>query len=596
MSDTPGPDVSGDDGGAAGSGDGDGEATVVGRTPPPAPRSPASLARWHLTPADLGQAGTLGELAMLAIEREFGGQGQRYDVGELAAVIGADPASLLLLWRSLGFTEPRPGEQVLSDTDLRMLGGIIPFISEEAFSEELTLQMTRVIGSAMERIATAQVDSILAQFDAAEATAGEGALSPADRPLEVAVTDQALAADTARVLNAMPDVLEFVWRRHLVNAARRRLLRRVTGESDMCVGFADLVGFTAQAQQLSERELAAVVERFEKLAYDVVTAQGGRVVKMIGDEVLFVADDIAVGARIALSLSEAYREDAALSDVRVGLAAGAVLEREGDVYGPVVNLASRIVTVAFPGSVVVSAEVASALADDGGLAIRSIRSQPIKDIGKVPLWTLRPADTPRQPSRTRTARHHLRDRQATVAQRRAERQVAALERAGQLAAEAGAQEVVDLIEVLVTGEQPEDHTGQVEAITDAVLAADIDPELQVGLLADIDAVRRLGQLEDRAAERAEEADVETHGRILAIEAEARHRVEEIEAEARRRVEVVLAEAERRVSRVSAEADRHERRLAEEVSREVERAEREALRRARRRTIASLLRRRRRPGD
>ncbi len=562
----------------------------------PAPRSAESLARWHLTPDDLGQAGTLGELAMLSLDREFGGRGRRYDLEELGAAIGADPASLRLLWRSLGFTEPRPGEQLLSDTDLQMLAGIIPFLSDEAFSEDLALQMTRVIGSAMERVATAQVDTILAQFDAAEAASGEVSLPVAERPVEVATGDQALAADTAKVLGAMPDVLEFVWRRHLVNAARRRLLRRVAGDTAMCVGFADLVGFTAQAQQLSERELAAVVERFEKLAYDVVTAHGGRVVKMIGDEVLFVADDVATGARIALSLSEAYREDASLSDVRVGLAAGEVLEREGDVYGPVVNLASRIVTVAFPGSVVVSAEVASELAEDSTLAIRSIRSQPIKDIGRVPLWTLRPVDAPRQPARTRTARHHLRDRQAIVGERRVERQVAALEGAAQLASEAGAQDVADLIGQLMSGEEAEDHTGQVEAITDAVLAADIDPELQVGLLADIDAVRRLGQLEDRAAERADEADVETQGRILAIEADARNRVEQIEADARRQVEAVLAEAERRVSRVSADADRQERRLADEMSRDAARAEREALRRARRRTIASMLRRRRRPPD
>lgn len=560
----------------------------------PAPRSRESLARWHLTPDDVGQAGTLGELALLSLDREFGGRGKRYDLDELAAAIGADPDSLRLLWRSLGFTEPRPGEQLLSDTDLRMLAGIIPFLSEDAFSADLALQIARVIGSAMERVATAQVDSILAQFDAAEAATAAEALPPAERPPEAAAADQALAAETAGVLGAMPDVLEFVWRRHLVNAARRRLLRRVTGDTDMCVGFADLVGFTAQAQQLSERELAAVVERFEQLAYDVVTALGGRVVKMIGDEVLFVADDVPTGARIAVAMSEAYREDPALSDVRVGLAAGQVLEREGDVYGPVVNLASRIVAVAFPGSVVVSAEVASVLAEDPTLAIRSIRSQPIKDIGRVPLWTLRPADAPRQPSRTRSARHHLRDRQALVAERRAERQVAALERAAQLAAEAGADDVAELIGRLVSGEEPEEHTGEVEAITDAVLAADIDPELQVGLLADIDAVRRLGQLEDRAAERADEADVEAQGRILAIEADARHQVERIEADARRQVDAVLAEAERRVTRVSADAARQERRLAEEVTREAERAEREALRRARRRTIASMLRRRRRP--
>jgi hypothetical protein len=253
----------------------------------------------------------------------------------------------------------------------------------------------------------------------------------------------------------------------------------------------------------------------------------------------------------------------------------------------VVNLANRIVVVAFPGSVVVSAEVAKALAEEPTMTLRSIRSQPIKDIGMVPLWTLRPSAAPDQPARTRRARHHLRDRQELLATRRTERQQRAVARSRELVEDPGA----DLMAGMVGDEFVDDPTGQIEAITDAVLAADIDHELQVGLLADIDAARRLHQLEDEAAGKAAEVDAEVEARIVEVEAEARQKVEAIEAESRRRVASALAEAERKMQRLGVEADRKVRKMADEVERQAERAEREAERRARRRTIRGGLRRR-----
>jgi hypothetical protein len=92
-----------------------------------------------------------------------------------------------------------------------------------------------------------------------------------------------------------------------------------------------------------------------------------------------------------------------------------------------VNLANRIVTVAFPGSVVVSHEVAEALGDESTMVLRSIRSQPLKDIGTVPLWTLRSAAGPGQPVRTRGARRHLRERERELDDRRQARERASAE-------------------------------------------------------------------------------------------------------------------------------------------------------------------------
>ena len=131
--------------------------------------------------------------------------------------------------------------------------------------------------------------------------------------------------------------MDYVWRRHLQAAARRSSARE--GQDDRhpnhkAVGFADLVGFTALSQQVDEHVLAAVVDRFESIAYDTVVKLGGRVVKMIGDEVMFVVEEVRPAVEIALTLAEAYSRDEELSEVRVGLACGPTLEREADYYGP----------------------------------------------------------------------------------------------------------------------------------------------------------------------------------------------------------------------------------------------------------------------
>ncbi len=158
----------------------------------------------------------------------------------------------------------------------------------------------------------------------------------------------------------------------------------------MAVGFADMVGFTVLSQHLGDAELAAIVARFEELAHDTVVALGGRVVKMIGDEVMFVVESPVNAARIGLSLAEAYAGDELLSDVRVALAVGPTLVQEGDLYGPVVNLASRLVAVAHPGTVLVSDELRTALVEDGGgeFETHPLRPRTLKDIGRVQAWKL----------------------------------------------------------------------------------------------------------------------------------------------------------------------------------------------------------------
>jgi adenylate cyclase len=324
-----------------------------------------------------------GSFVLLAIEQMALGQELEFDLAEACARAGLPEEELRHIWRSLGFPDPPPGERLFTQVDVANLTSVAELLHSGVIDPEVAYGMTRVIGSSMARVASALVDAVSAR---AEKALREGG------PLDSSLLEP-LAEEGDAFLESFPAILDQVWRRHLQAAVRRRLLRTESDESNgVVVGFADLVGFTALAQQVSDEELAEVVDQFERLAYDVVVAGGGRVLKMIGDEVMFLVEDPVAAAEIALGLSDASRDAAELSDVRVGLALGPVLEREGDAYGPTVNLASRITSIAYPGAVVVSPELRNALEEAGGYSFRHMRPRYLKHIGRVSLAALRRED------------------------------------------------------------------------------------------------------------------------------------------------------------------------------------------------------------
>jgi adenylate cyclase len=129
----------------------------------------------------------------------------------------------------------------------------------------------------------------------------------------------------------------------------------------IAVGFADLTGSTALAARVDFTDLAAALEAFEQLATDVVHRYGGRVVKLIGDEVMFSAGDANAACAIANDLVDEASTRPELPPLRVGIAVGDVLNRAGDCFGPVVNLAARLVDRAEPDTVLLPAAAAAEL-------------------------------------------------------------------------------------------------------------------------------------------------------------------------------------------------------------------------------------------
>jgi adenylate cyclase len=335
------------------------------------------------TDQELDAAEREGTLPLLAVEKLMVPEVAEYDLAGVAARSGLDVDTVRDLWRTLGYPVPRDDEVAFTAADAEILTEVGRLMAGDVASADLVLQMSRVIGSSMARIASAQVDVISARVAGAPRA---GALADAE------LTDEQIVVSASALLPIVPSVLNATWRRHLQAAIRRRLSIAETGQGQLgVVGFADLVGFTALSQQVGDDELAAIVDEFEQLAFDVVTAHGGRVVKMIGDEVMFTVDDPLAAAEIGLALAEGTRGADELSDVRVGMAYGPLLEREGDLYGPVVNLASRITSVAFPGSIVIGPSLRDELVDRNEYRLRSMRPRSLKDIGRVPLSVLRRA-------------------------------------------------------------------------------------------------------------------------------------------------------------------------------------------------------------
>ncbi len=351
---------------------------------------------------EIARARDEGPLELVALERYILTDTPVHDIAAASELSGVPPEKLRAFWRALGFPDPEPGEPTFGATDLSVLRTVVESIGSGVLDERIALQMARVIGSSLARIATAQVE---AATEIREAHLGKDVadLEPASEAREI--------ERTVGMLPMLSELMEAVWRRHIAVAARRRLMHEDDGhEREVTVGFADLEGFTSLSQQLPEDELAAVVNSFEHIAYDVVATHGGRVVKMIGDEVMFVADDTRTGAELALALADAYAAEQVLGDVRVGLATGPALKLEGDLYGPAVNLASRIVSIAYPGTVVVPREVKDHLEEgegEGEFTFNQLRPHYLRHIGRVRLWVMRRAGDAEEPGSTlRRAREH----------------------------------------------------------------------------------------------------------------------------------------------------------------------------------------------
>jgi adenylate cyclase len=292
-------------------------------------------------------------LHTLAGERAVLGATKRATLNELAANAGTDPEFSVHLWRALGFADPGLEPFVCSEADEGVLSlfGVLA----EVFDRDTALQIARTAGASLARMADAAIGAVRARVEAPIRVRGGD-------DIDVARAFVALATDLVPRLYPM---IEAVHRRHLAQAGRRFTLWEYaateTSTAFAIVGFADIVGFTARTQALSPGALDELVRSFEDIVLNALSIPDGRLVKLIGDEAMFVVGSAEDASRIAQTITRAMEESPDLPQVRIGLAAGELLVREGDVFGPTVNRAARLVTLAEPGRTLMDSEVASRL-------------------------------------------------------------------------------------------------------------------------------------------------------------------------------------------------------------------------------------------
>jgi adenylate cyclase len=328
---------------------------------------------------------TEGLLSEQALEEVLLGGAPEYTQAEIAEKAGLPTELALRIWQALGFPTPPEDATAFTRQDMEALGDIRGLLDNELVDEALVLHLSRAVGQTMGRLASWLGDVWVKRV-------AETLFQPG-QPLS--------NEDVARTVTSAQELLPTFerlmlqgWRRQLAASGLRTLALTAAsaadpalGTANLAVGFADVVSFTRLSRQMDGDTLAEFVERFEEAASETCADLGGRIVKTLGDEVLFSADDPAAAAEIALRLAERVDHDEGFPRLRVGVAYGEVIQRLGDVFGTPVNLAARLTSVAYPGTVLVDQQLAAEVGAD--YEVVGLRPRSLQGLGRVRPCNLR---------------------------------------------------------------------------------------------------------------------------------------------------------------------------------------------------------------
>lgn len=275
-----------------------------------------------------------------------------HTMASAAEQLGLSPDEVAQAWGLLGLTVAGPDVPTLSQADVDALATWVAL--KTVVGEDGAFGLLRVLGAAMARLAEAESTAIRAGTPDIQMTYTNDELATAQ-------AYRAVAEFVPRI-SALIDVVH----RHHLTGARTHFegVLRDTSASVVCgIGFADLSGFTVLTRALTPAQLSALLNEFAGTVADVVHRDGGRVVKFIGDEVMWVSASPEHLATAAADLVDHPRAREEGLQVRAGLAFGTVLAINGDYFGSPVNLAARLVGAAAPGQILADAALHEQLPD-----------------------------------------------------------------------------------------------------------------------------------------------------------------------------------------------------------------------------------------
>ncbi|MEX1178176.1 MAG: adenylate/guanylate cyclase domain-containing protein [Nitriliruptor sp.] len=319
-----------------------------------------------------------GRVALVLAQRVIGGAGQ-YSIEEVSERSGV-PVELL---RRIRVATGLPVPERLGHADLqwaRLLARLLEVLPPEAVASS-----ARARGTALSMVARSDLGIVRDELLLPMRRAGADDLT-------VAVT----LADTAKELDGIArEILQITYGLHLEHQLSSELSATLTRsevpEIDLAVGFVDVVGWTSLSSRIDPQGLDEVLDAFEERIIEVTAPRTEvSVVKFLGDAAMLVAADALSLAEVMLELTTAVP---ALEDVplRGGLAGGPTLIREGDMFGPPVNLAARLTDLARPWRLLADEQLSDQL-EAGGYLTRRLRPVRIRGVG-----TRRPVGVSRAP-------------------------------------------------------------------------------------------------------------------------------------------------------------------------------------------------------
>jgi adenylate cyclase len=278
-------------------------------------------------------------------------------LGEVADRVGLDEETLRRLRRACGLPDPG-AERACPAVEVELwqaAAGAIALVGDETLSGFLWS-----LGAA----ASASAEATLALARAANPLSWES---------EVAYAEWALLG--ARLVEQIPRALDLLFRLHVPLAGDRILRYAEAPEefTDFTVGFVDLVDSTSVVERLGPQEVVYAMADFARLASTSAVSSGARLVKLIGDEAMFVHRDPVCVARAVGDLVTGVEEHSLLRGARAGMATGAVVPAQGDYFGPAVNLAARITREGGFGEVLSDTATAAAIGSGEEIGTRPLR-------------------------------------------------------------------------------------------------------------------------------------------------------------------------------------------------------------------------------
>lgn len=291
--------------------------------------------------SELHRTTASGTIVYLPADRVIVGD-RRYTASEISRMSGIDEGFLEDVRRAMGLPVPDPDEPVYTEAELESTR-MIHVARAAGISDEEVLDLLRVLGRGLGQAA----ESLRAL--------------PLKLVLEPGMTEVDLAEQYAqaaeRLYPLVDPLVSNILALHLRHAAQstvvsafERVGGQLPGSRDVAVCFADLVGFTRLGEEVPPDELGRLAVRLEALASEAA-APPVRLVKTIGDAAMLVSPEPEPLLSAGLELIEAAdAEGEDFPQLRAGAAMGQALPRAGDWFGRPVNLASRITSIARPGS------------------------------------------------------------------------------------------------------------------------------------------------------------------------------------------------------------------------------------------------------